>query len=897
MLSNPPMSGLQARQQRQLHRRQNSTPTALETMKIANNENNNINGPLPSSPHHQAQHPQQHRQIHPAPQHRPRVAHRRGMSLDTRRQMQSSPTTTTPLRQEFPMVSNGTTTNSTGFSSTPQQVLREAQQQRMARPGLQQQAAYANLASDENYLISPHTPQMQSFAGPGFEGLPDSQDLQLGFDLFDGPMGALMRKNHEGFGSNGMAQDFDLFPPSNLSTPTFMNFHESPGGPDWVSEGDTASSRRSSRRVSNGIMDRVARFEGMTLEPAQRPLTPPHQNATGYFPLTPMGTPHHGTIRQGQAPQRFAEGYDESTEETVKPTRQSGNKRTKSTFDEMRQAAEAQSMMPTPQRAHTMPQPGPYDSTGLGAPDFLGVNHMSNSSNNNGLRIDTTFDGLPPPSHPLSANSSFSQFSSPVTPDLGAFSSAFEIKAELETPLLEETPQSLVDDDDESPSTEKASRREGSPPPHHHHHHHHRRNESVASLASAASIASIDIEKTRTLTGVTAEDIAQYIRCPDAGGGGAGSSANPRYVCEFEGCGKRFGRKENIKSHVQTHLNDRQYRCPTCRKCFVRQHDLKRHAKIHTGVKPYPCECGNSFARHDALTRHRQRGMCVGAFEGVVRRPVKRGRPRKVRPDIDERRDKANRTRRRAGTGNNNNNAHHPADPSSPTATSAAGSASAWASASSQSGYSDCSAANSPERVHDDGDDALDLLNDLMDVSMGGTTMDPSSLSQGGAHHGSTYASSAASSSFSSSSSSAPMPSLGGPTNMGLGMGMDMADEQLPPPQAMARKASTPSATSPFAASTEPPELELSQSSSPRFLDPSEPTMLSHSSDHHSSAAAALLQHFPGAGGDAADVGIKYEVDDFAGVDMFVNDDGSSDFLFGGSAGGDAVHAYCEQMD
>ncbi|KAK5314855.1 Metallothionein expression activator [Exophiala xenobiotica] len=141
-------------------------------------------------------------------------------------------------------------------------------------------------------------------------------------------------------------------------------------------------------------------------------------------------------------------------------------------------------------------------------------------------------------------------------------------------------------------------------------------------------------------TNVTLDDIAQYIEGPDP--------IDNRWICKFDDCNKRFGRKENIKSHVQTHLGDRQFRCDHCGKCFVRGHDLKRHAKIHTGNKPYPCACGNSFARHDALTRHRQRGMCIGAFEGTVKKIVKRGRPRKHRPEMDERLDKAQRTRHNA---------------------------------------------------------------------------------------------------------------------------------------------------------------------------------------------------------------------------------------------------------
>jgi regulatory protein SWI5 len=141
-------------------------------------------------------------------------------------------------------------------------------------------------------------------------------------------------------------------------------------------------------------------------------------------------------------------------------------------------------------------------------------------------------------------------------------------------------------------------------------------------------------------TNVSLDDIAQYIEGPDP--------TDSKWICKFEDCNKRFGRKENIKSHVQTHLGDRQFRCDHCKKCFVRGHDLKRHAKIHTGTKPYPCLCGNAFARHDALTRHRQRGMCIGAFDGVVKKVIKRGRPRKHRPEMDERLDKATKTRKRA---------------------------------------------------------------------------------------------------------------------------------------------------------------------------------------------------------------------------------------------------------
>lgn len=138
-------------------------------------------------------------------------------------------------------------------------------------------------------------------------------------------------------------------------------------------------------------------------------------------------------------------------------------------------------------------------------------------------------------------------------------------------------------------------------------------------------------------TGIAPEDVQAYISEQNADG---------RWTCLFPGCNKTFGRRENIRSHVQTHLGDRQYRCRHCNKCFVRQHDLRRHAKIHSGVKPFKCPCGGDFARQDALTRHRQRGMCIGAFPNCVRKSAPRGRPKKIRAGMEDRLDKARKTRK-----------------------------------------------------------------------------------------------------------------------------------------------------------------------------------------------------------------------------------------------------------
>lgn len=151
-------------------------------------------------------------------------------------------------------------------------------------------------------------------------------------------------------------------------------------------------------------------------------------------------------------------------------------------------------------------------------------------------------------------------------------------------------------------------------------------------------LAELEIDASLEYTGISPEEVQRYISEQDP--------TTNKWTCLYPDCGKIFGRRENIRSHVQTHLGDRQFRCNGCGKCFVRQHDLKRHAKIHTGNKPYKCPCGAGFARQDALTRHRQRGMCVGGFADAVRKQAKRGRPKKNRPQMEERVNKANRTRR-----------------------------------------------------------------------------------------------------------------------------------------------------------------------------------------------------------------------------------------------------------
>ena len=140
-------------------------------------------------------------------------------------------------------------------------------------------------------------------------------------------------------------------------------------------------------------------------------------------------------------------------------------------------------------------------------------------------------------------------------------------------------------------------------------------------------------------TGVPSEEVEKLISQQDP--------ETRQYYCLVEGCNKGggFNRRENIRAHVQTHLGDRAFRCNVCDQCFVRQNDLKRHHSIHKSMKPFSCECGSRFARHDALTRHKQRGCCTVHTSPLKPERKKPGRPKKHRPELNDRLSKATRQR------------------------------------------------------------------------------------------------------------------------------------------------------------------------------------------------------------------------------------------------------------
>lgn len=339
------------------------------------------------------------------------------------------------------------------------------------------------------------------------------------------------------------------------------------------------------------------------------------EGTKAYFPLTPDTTPfsRSKTIRAPPGSQRTRSPIKDPNL-TIKASRT------------VKQGSSIQDFFnPTSAKAIiTLSPPSserlrPVKSIDLA--DFPDVDLMDLSSIN--MDFLTTPHSYQSSSYSPSNNSSFR--SSPDVAYLSSFESSPEIK---HSPLFRNPGFSTSGEEFNASGPQRVLEfRSYSPPPKPNFH------------SRSQSISDLDIEATVEDTGISSEEIAAYISGPDPLSG--------RWACTYPDCNRGFGRKENIKSHVQTHLGDRQYRCIHCGNTFVRQHDLKRHAKIHSGVKPYPCPCGSSFARHDALTRHRQRNTCVGGFEGLCKSPTKRGRPRKIRPEVEVRQSKAAKTRQR----------------------------------------------------------------------------------------------------------------------------------------------------------------------------------------------------------------------------------------------------------
>jgi regulatory protein SWI5 len=204
------------------------------------------------------------------------------MSLDQRPRPQS------PSQDHVGIITNQ------GFQQKQQHILREAQQQRLARPGQLQQSPYLTYThnNDENYLISPLvSPQRQDF-DPGYMNnygascQPTQQYLG-----FSGQIDTTIKVNTSEF-SHGNSFISDSYHGLPLTPSTFLDFSaqydDVAGQQDWGMTIKPSTRQSSRRRISGGIANRVAQFENMAEQPVSRPTTPPNHNGSSKKPNPPQ---------------------------------------------------------------------------------------------------------------------------------------------------------------------------------------------------------------------------------------------------------------------------------------------------------------------------------------------------------------------------------------------------------------------------------------------------------------------------------------------------------------------------------------------------------------------------------------------------------------------------------
>ncbi|XP_046453052.1 transcription factor IIIA-like isoform X2 [Daphnia pulex] len=79
------------------------------------------------------------------------------------------------------------------------------------------------------------------------------------------------------------------------------------------------------------------------------------------------------------------------------------------------------------------------------------------------------------------------------------------------------------------------------------------------------------------------------------------------FLCPKENCGKQFVSRQKMKVHHENAHSANSLKCPTCEKTFKKNQQLKIHQYQHTGILPYVCDyegCGKRFLMPSRLKGH-----------------------------------------------------------------------------------------------------------------------------------------------------------------------------------------------------------------------------------------------------------------------------------------------------
>ncbi|KAK3511164.1 hypothetical protein QTP70_032152, partial [Hemibagrus guttatus] len=71
-----------------------------------------------------------------------------------------------------------------------------------------------------------------------------------------------------------------------------------------------------------------------------------------------------------------------------------------------------------------------------------------------------------------------------------------------------------------------------------------------------------------------------------AGGARLRGAREKPFLCEFEGCDRRFANSSDRKKHMHVHTSDKPYLCKLCDKSYTHPSSLRKHMKVHDEQSP-----------------------------------------------------------------------------------------------------------------------------------------------------------------------------------------------------------------------------------------------------------------------------------------------------------------------